>query len=91
MSKIGQFARNQEFKNMGFGSELLDQACKLIKEYSNKFGVKYITVDSYLYARNFYFKNDFQYVNKTNYKKLEVGEKRNPTSIVGMYKNVDYI
>ena len=89
--KIGQFAVDEKFRNTGFGTELLDQASLFIKMHSNRFGIKYITVDAYVSARGFYERNDFQYVSNVNLKKLEKAEKRNPTSIVVMYKNIDYI
>ncbi|MBE6488016.1 MAG: GNAT family N-acetyltransferase [Methanosphaera stadtmanae] len=89
--KIGQFARDKKFKKMGLGSELLDIACRDIKKQSMKFGIKYITVDSYVSARRFYEENDFKYVHNIDFGKIKKAEKRNPNSIVGMYKNVDYI
>ena len=89
--KIGQLARDLRFRDMGFGSELLDQACNDIKTQANNFGIKYVTVDSFVGVRHFYEENDFKYVSNSNLKKIKKAEINNPTQLVGMYKNVDFI
>ncbi|MDO5825552.1 MAG: N-acetyltransferase [Methanosphaera sp.] len=89
--KIGRLARDINFKGCGLGEELLDNIYNQILKCKNVFGIKYITVDSYVTARHFYKKNRFLYINKINKKKLKKAEERNPNSTVVMYKDVKRI
>ncbi|MBR3213615.1 MAG: GNAT family N-acetyltransferase [Methanosphaera sp.] len=57
--KIGRLARDIDFKGYGLGEELLDNLYNQILKCKNVFGIKYITVDSYVTARQFYNNNRF--------------------------------
>ena len=76
--KIGRLARDLDFKGYRLGEELLDNLYNQILKCKNVFGIKYITVDSYVTARQFYNNNRFLYINKVNITKLKKAEKRNP-------------
>ena len=89
--KIGRLARDIDFKGYGLGEELLDNIYNQILKCKNVFGIKYITVDSYVTARHFYNNNRFLYINNVNITKLKKAEKRNPNSTVVMYKDVKKI
>ncbi|MDO5825550.1 MAG: hypothetical protein Q4Q22_04145 [Methanosphaera sp.] len=89
--KIGRLARDINFKGCGLGEELLDLIYLQIREFSKRFGIKYITVDSYVTARSFYENDEFKYVKNVNLNKLKKAEKKNPNSTVVMYKDVKQI
>lgn len=67
--KIGRLARDIEFKKYGIGEELLNNKYKQINKFACEFGIKFITVDSYVTARHFYENNMFEYITNINEKK----------------------
>lgn len=61
--KIGRFATEKNFKHQGIGTHLL----KFIKFFfleNNKTGCRFITVDAYNDAVDFYMKNGFDFLQK---------------------------
>lgn len=52
--KIGRLAVDERYKGLGLGNEILASTCELIKDISQELGVKFITVDAYFSACNFY-------------------------------------
>lgn len=89
--KIGRLAVDEKYKGMHIGTAILDSICKLIKKMSKRLGIGYITLDAYCSARNFYLKNEFRYMQIHNPKKLKRTSKRNPTTSVAMYKNIEKV
>ena len=89
--KICRLAVNQKYKGIGLGNEILASICGLIKNLSKELGVKFITVDAYLNAYEFYKKNSFTPKRIHNIKKLERKAKRNETTSIFMYKSIKKI
>ena len=59
--KIGRLAVASEYENQGLGSLIIN----FIKSYmikDNKTGCRFLTVDAYAKATDFYKKNDFEYI-----------------------------
>lgn len=54
--KICRLAVNKKYKGIGLGNEILASICELIKNISKELGVKFITVDAYFNACEFYVK-----------------------------------
>lgn len=70
--KIGRFAISKELQGQGVGSRLL----RMIKMYflaDNKTGCRFITLDAYRGATNFYKKNGFKFLQ---------AEDKNPTQLM---------
>ena len=64
-AKIGRLAVSKEYARNGLGSQIL----YLIKSYlvnNPKLGCRFITVDAYAEATDFYRKNDFEYFTVTD-------------------------
>jgi GNAT superfamily N-acetyltransferase len=62
--KIGRFAVSLDYRNQGIGSELLSGLKYLLKTEKNRSAFRFITVDAYLSAVNFYRKNGFKELTK---------------------------
>lgn len=58
--KIGRLAVGEEYAHAGLGSKILF-AIKELYARGNRAGCRFITVDAYSDATNFYRKNDFEY------------------------------
>lgn len=61
--KIGRFAINETYKNLGIGSYLL-YLIKSSMAFEQKSGCRFITVDAYNDAVGFYERNGFVMVNE---------------------------
>ncbi len=82
---------NQKYKGIGLGNEILASICGLIKNISKELGVKFITVDAYFNACEFYKKNSFSPKRIRNIEKLERKAKRDETTSIFMYKSIEKI
>ncbi len=70
--KIGRFAISKEFQGQGIGYHLL-RFIKMYFRVDNKTGCRFITLDAYRGATDFYKKNGFQFLQ---------AEDRNPTQLM---------
>lgn len=61
--KIGRLAVSKHYENRGIGSEILN-FIKFFFTKSNKTGCRFITVDAYAEAVEFYKKNGFDFFTK---------------------------
>lgn len=61
--KIGRLAVSKHYENRGIGSEILNFV-KFLFTKSNKTGCRFITVDAYAEAVEFYKKNGFDFLTK---------------------------
>jgi len=67
--KIGRIGVSNKYPNCGYGSKILNYI-KFWFTDVNKTGCRFITVDSYQSATNFYKKNGFDFLSKEDEKEL---------------------
>lgn len=58
--KIGRFAVSSSYRGLNLGSILMNRIKKLLNSNPNYSAFRYLTVDAYLSAIDFYEKNDFK-------------------------------
>ena len=58
--KIGRFAVSSKYKGRNVGSDLMSILKSMLNEHSNYSAFRYLTVDAYLSAIEFYKKNGFK-------------------------------
>jgi len=94
-TKIGRYAIDEKYTKKGLGSVILLNVVKNIEIISENIGLRYITVDAYATAYDFYRKNNFNHfqisseINKVN--KLEKIKKHNPEQTILMYQDLKII
>jgi hypothetical protein len=59
--KLGRLAVSMQFKARGIGSFILDGIKQMLIQKTDT-GCRFLTVDAYSTALNFYLKNEFQYI-----------------------------
>jgi hypothetical protein len=59
--KLGRLAVSMQFKDHGIGSFILNGIKQMLIRKTDT-GCRFLTVDAYSTALNFYFKNEFQYI-----------------------------
>ena len=64
--KIGRFAVSKDFRGKRIGSFLLSEIKELLLNGSNYSAFRFLTVDAYLSAIDFYAKNDFIILSEKN-------------------------
>lgn len=64
--KIGRFAVSKDYRGNGIGSDLLLLIKKLLIGSSNYSAFRFLTVDAYLSAIDFYTKNQFNVLSEKN-------------------------
>ena len=89
--KIGRLGVNIKFKGLHFGTMILDDISRDIKELSEEIGIKFIVVDSYCHARKFYLKNSFTSMNLHNPKKVKRVSLKNKNKTVTLFKDINKI
>lgn len=89
--KIGRLAIDKKYRNMGFGTLILDNICGNIKSMSEKLGIIFITVDAYCNVRQFYYNNKFNHIKIKNLKKLKRNAERNEKTTISLYKDIKRI
>ena len=67
--KIGRLAVDEKFKNRGVGTEIILRVVGCIFRLSDRVGMRFISVDSYVDSADFYRKNNFIELVKRNRKK----------------------
>lgn len=58
--KIGRFAVSSKYKGRNIGTDLMNLLKSMLNEHPNYSAFRYLTVDAYLSAINFYEKNNFK-------------------------------
>lgn len=89
--KIGRLGININYKGLHFGTMILDDISRDIKELSEEIGIKFIIVDSYCSARKFYLKNSFTEMKLQNPKKSKRKSLRNANKTITMFKDIQKI
>jgi GNAT superfamily N-acetyltransferase len=67
--KIGRLAVTEKYAGNGFGRMMLNIAQKMYEENNQKSGCRFITVDAYQNAIDFYIRNKFEFLTTTDEKK----------------------
>ena len=87
--KIGRFAVDEKYSGKGLGSEILMSILFNIKDIAeNNVGLRFVTVEGYAKAYNFYTKNNFVNLKKDDNKikeKLDIIIERNPEETFYLY------
>jgi len=89
--KIGRFAISDKYIGQGIGSHILRSVFYSIKIISQNIGLRFITVEGYAKAYNFYVRyNSFKNLEKDDKKleRLEKIVKTNPEHIFYLYKDL---
>ena len=89
--KIGRFAISDKYTNQGIGSHIFRNVFYSIKLLSENIGLRFITVEGYAKAYNFYVKhNCFNSLEKDDKKlnQLEKIIKTNPEHIFYLYRDI---
>lgn len=93
--KIGRFALDQKYSGKGLGSHILRNILKNLKELSeNKIGFRFIIIEGYAKAFNFYVvKNGFEYLKRDekNISNINFISNRNPTKTFYLYLDLEKI
>lgn len=78
--KLGRFAVQEEFQKRGFGTYMLRWLIRQCLEFSENIGARFITVDAYIIALDFYKKNFFELLpgNEKTLEKYEKAKERDP-------------
>lgn len=58
--KIGRFAVSSNYKGRNIGTDLMNLLKSMLNEHPNYSAFRYLTVDAYLSAIDFYIKNEFK-------------------------------
>ena len=86
--KIGRFAIDKRYSKKGLGTHILANILlSLLKLSKTKLGFRFVTVDAYAYALNFYLKNNFfiRSTDKNLFKKIEKIKKQDPNRCFNIY------
>ncbi|MGL4670335.1 MAG: N-acetyltransferase, partial [Methanobacteriaceae archaeon] len=89
--KIGRLAIDKKYQKLGLGNDILKQIIMNINFYSEKLGIRFITVDAYAYAFKFYvLKNMFSpFENELkNVVKIDKMIQREKTRTIALYKDL---
>jgi len=88
--KIGRFAISNKYSNKGIGTHIMKQAIINILSLSKQVGLRFIIVDAYANAYNFYIKTNFTNLKKDEktLKKIEKIKERDPERIFTMYQDI---
>lgn len=89
--KIGRLGVNIKYKGLHFGTMILDDISRDIKELSEEIGIKFIIVDSYCHARKFYLKNSFTQITLHNPKKAKRKALRDKNKTIILFKDIQNI
>ncbi|WP_407394199.1 GNAT family N-acetyltransferase [Methanobrevibacter sp.] len=92
---IGRFAIAKKYSGKGLGSHILRNILKNLKEISeNRIGFRFIVIEGYASAFNFYvLKNGFEYLEKDKkfVEKINFISKRDPKKLFYLYLNLKKI
>lgn len=92
---IGRFAIDKKYTNKGLGSHILRNILKNLKEISeNRIGFRFIVIEGYASAFNFYvLKNGFEYLEKDEkfVEKINFISKRDPKKLFYLYLDLKKI
>jgi GNAT superfamily N-acetyltransferase len=60
--KIGRLAVSKKYSSIGFGSLMIDIVMKMFVTYTQQTGCRFLTVDAYRNAADFYIRNEFDFL-----------------------------
>jgi len=89
--KIGRFAIDNKYANQGLGTMIMEQLIfEIATDISLKVGIRFIIVDGYAKAYNFYKNTNFILLdnNKKELNKLDKAKKQNPYQTFGLYQDI---
>ncbi|WP_298521437.1 GNAT family N-acetyltransferase [uncultured Methanobrevibacter sp.] len=93
--KIGRLAINRKYSNKGLGSHILRSILNNLKKISeNKVGFRFIIIEGYAKAFNFYVvRNGFEYLKKDekSIKNIDFIMNRDPTKTFYLYLDLEKI
>lgn len=93
--KIGRFALDKKYSGKGLGSHILRNILRNLKEISeNKIGFRFIIIEGYAKAFNFYVvKNGFEYLERDekNINNINFISDRDPTKTFYLYLDLEKI
>ena len=93
--KLGRLAIDKKYSNKGLGSHILRSILNNLKKISeNKVGFRFIIIEGYAKAFNFYVvKNGFEYLKKDekSIKKIDFIMNRDPTKTFYLYLDLEKI
>ena len=90
--KIGRFAIDETYTNKGLGTLILENIMNIIYILSTEYiGVRYITVDGYAKAYNFYEKNGFSVLkkDKETINNIDKIIKKDPERTIALYFDIN--
>ncbi|MDO5849262.1 MAG: hypothetical protein Q4P18_06990 [Methanobrevibacter sp.] len=85
--KLARFAIDKKFTNIGLGTEILSRILLSIYDKSNYIGIRYVTVDGFAKAFNFYTKNGLIPFKKEEQKLNKINKiiKKDPEKTISLY------
>lgn len=90
--KIGRFAIDKKYAGKGLGKHIFRSILFSLTKFKDNVGFKYITIDAYASAFEFYvYKHDFKYRehDEKNIKKIKEIIKKDPEKRFALYKDLE--